>query len=167
MNRQVGRFTHPVRDVKPLDQVPVLRDAKDGGRDRVDGHDVTIVIYSKSGNNVNVTNYDPLDELARPRENLHPWSFRAAVADNYLARLPDDRHFPWVPHLAFFLARVAKIILEQSILVKYLRGFGHINNITWPYHNYIIWLNSPGCDDCLYRPRQCLRRRPDRSRAAS
>lgn len=117
---QVRGLPHAVRDVEPLDEIPVLRDAEHGGRDRVDSHDVAVVVHSQARHNVDVADDDALDKLARPGENLHAGALAPTVAHDDLARLANDRHLPGVPHLALLLARVAEVVLVQAILVKHL-----------------------------------------------
>lgn len=65
-----------------------------------------------------IPNDDALDELAHARKDLHARALVAAVADDHLARLADDHHFARVPQLALLLARQAKVVLEQAVLVK-------------------------------------------------
>ena len=52
----IGRLAHPIRHVKPFEQIAVLSDAEYGRRHRVDGNDMALFVDSQPGDNVYVPN---------------------------------------------------------------------------------------------------------------
>lgn len=54
MDGYIGRFAHPIRDVKPFDQVTVLGDTKDCGRYGIDRYNMALVIDGQAGHDIDV-----------------------------------------------------------------------------------------------------------------
>lgn len=118
MYGEIRGFAHAVRNVKPFDEIAILRDAEHGGRDGIHRHNVTVIVDGQSGNNVDVADHDALHKLAGAGKDLHAGALGSAVAHNDLAGGADDGHLTRVPHLAFFFARIAKIVFVDTVLVK-------------------------------------------------
>lgn len=78
----VARLAHVVTAIVPLSQLAVLANHVDGGRYRVDGHDLAVLIDSNTGDNVDVADGYFAHEIASSSEDLHSRPFHAAVTDN-------------------------------------------------------------------------------------
>ena len=116
----VRGLAHVVGAVEPLDEVAVLLDAEDGGRDAVDGDDLVVLIDGEAGHDVDVLDGDLAEEVAALVEYLHARALGAAVAHHVLARVAHHDHLARKPELALVATRRAEVVLELAALGEHL-----------------------------------------------
>ena len=93
----VRRLGHVVGALDVADQVPVLAEDEDGGGDGVHGHDVALAADGQAGHNIDESDGNPTDKMARRTEDLHTRSLVAAIADDKVSGVAEDGHLARVP----------------------------------------------------------------------
>ena len=96
-DRNVRWLRHVVGALDVADQVPVLAEDEDGGGDGVHGHDVALAADGQAGHNIDESDGNPTDKMARGTEDLHTRSLVAAIADDKVPGVAEDGHLARVP----------------------------------------------------------------------
>ena len=87
---------------------------------RVHGNDAISFVNSKSCDYVNKANLNTSDKVTHGTKNLHARTLVAAITNDEVARILEDRDFPWVPKFALFFAGMPESVFELAILSENL-----------------------------------------------
>ena len=87
---------------------------------RVHGNDAISLVNCESCDYVNKANLNTSDKVTHGTKNLHARTLVAAITNDEVARILEDRDFPWVPKFALFFAGMSESIFELAIFSENL-----------------------------------------------
>ena len=134
------------------DEISPLAQDEDGGRDRVDGDNVALVVDGQPSHNVDEPDGDgvtkkegrtshththlnqkmgsyneQVPEVSVRVEDLHARALASAVADDKVAVVAEDSHFAGVPQASLGFTLVPEHVLEDAVLVEHLKSLHLVN----------------------------------------